>query len=300
MCDMMKTICPVKYTSATGETRVTKIPVFVRPPEVVREIDVWATLSAGGAKEGVVPLRSHSICTCGRHYYMVAPRMSMDLNNYNRYLIVRDPGEVASAIHNILYSLNLLHTVGGVVHRDIKPANIMVTGEGRVILTDFGASRVLDEPGSPMADVSCTMEKTTAWYLPPEAFLQDECTTANPKSDIFAVGCVAMELCLGRPLFREWNKREDAPLKEKRTFLDIMVSRCLAISQAMGHRHVCSDKGCICSFASADRTKDELPLATDISNFFSPLGAEVMEALGSLISPSLFQRPSAAKALVAF
>lgn len=34
----------------------------------------------------------------------------------------------------------------GVIHRDLKPANILAC-DGRVILTDFGISRILDVPG---------------------------------------------------------------------------------------------------------------------------------------------------------
>jgi len=88
-------------------------------------------------------------------------------------------------ITQILEALAYAHDKG-VVHRDIKPANIMLMGNGRVKVSDFGVAR-LDN-----SDLTSTgMMVGTPNYMSPEGlhgFVVDN------RSDLYSVGVLLFEL----------------------------------------------------------------------------------------------------------
>lgn len=82
-----------------------------------------------------------------------------------------------------------------VVHRDLKPANLLVDGEGRVRVLDFGIARLLDE----QADVRLTGTGVRVFspaYAAPEQIRGDAVGT---PADVYALGAVLYELLTGEP-----------------------------------------------------------------------------------------------------
>jgi serine/threonine-protein kinase len=82
-----------------------------------------------------------------------------------------------------------------IIHRDVSPHNLLISKTGEVKLTDFGLALAKDRV---IAMTAPGMVKGKLAYLAPESLLG---TTANPRTDIFAVGTVLWESLSGKTLF---------------------------------------------------------------------------------------------------
>src|SRR5688500_7287454 len=103
-------------------------------------------------------------------------------------------GRALQIIREISDGLMAAHGVG-VVHRDLKPENVMLDGDGRAVIMDFGISRSLTGTGAGtmMGSVVGTLE-----YMSPE---QARGETADQRSDIYALGLMLYDMLVGRRRF---------------------------------------------------------------------------------------------------
>ena len=96
------------------------------------------------------------------------------------------PERLRPVVAQLAAGLAALHRAGR-LHRDVKPSNALVTGEGRVVLLDFGLVTELahESEGAPMG---------TPAYMSPEQALGKPLTSAT---DMYAVGVVLYEALTG-------------------------------------------------------------------------------------------------------
>ena len=103
-----------------------------------------------------------------------------------------DPVRAIDCTIGVLRAARFAHR-RGIVHRDLKPHNVLVDGEGRAKVTDFGIAKA---GASDMTETGSIMG--TAQYMSPE---QAQGLATTPRSDLYAIGVLLYELLVGRPPF---------------------------------------------------------------------------------------------------
>lgn len=103
-------------------------------------------------------------------------------------------------LHQLASAIDHAHAQG-VVHRDLKPQNLVLVEErGRrdvLKILDFGLAKMLDtgagEELTQRGEIFGTVE-----YMAPERLGSGP---DDPRSDLYAIGCIAYELLTGKPPF---------------------------------------------------------------------------------------------------
>jgi serine/threonine protein kinase/tetratricopeptide (TPR) repeat protein len=130
-----------------------------------------------------------------------------------------------------------------IVHRDLKPENVFLTFDSRVKILDFGLARHEPQKSAESSATIATPTRTgtvmgTVGYMSPE---QARGGHADPRSDIFSLGCILYEMATGRRAFFGENPAEtlaailrDEPkdpgdlVPELPDYLRLVILRCLA------------------------------------------------------------------------
>lgn len=97
-------------------------------------------------------------------------------------------GEIVTVLVPLAQALHHLHTLG-LVHGDLKPANVLLTADGRPLLSDLGAARL------PVDEGDCEVWATDRWSAP--EVLHGE--LADAASDAYGLGAIAWACATGEP-----------------------------------------------------------------------------------------------------
>lgn len=103
------------------------------------------------------------------------------------------PLEAARIMLGVAGAIHAAHQ-RGVLHLDLKPANVMITGDGRTKVLDFGIGRSL---GSVTPSASSVIRGTPA-YMAPEQLAG---LPVTDRTDVWSLGAMGAALVLGRSPF---------------------------------------------------------------------------------------------------
>ncbi len=92
-----------------------------------------------------------------------------------------------------------------IVHRDLKPSNVLVDGEGRPHLLDFGIAKVLGDDTDVLVQTATGVRVLSPAYAAPEQVRGEEVGVA---ADVYGLGVLLYELAAGRLPHRRSGRME--------------------------------------------------------------------------------------------
>ena len=137
----------VVYRARNAQGQVVALKVLFPPPgagpESLARFEREARTAARLNHPGIV--RVLDVGQAAGHAFMAMPLVEgQPLAQRLAHSGVLAEATAADIAWQVADALYYAHSQG-VVHRDVKPANILLTHDGRALLTDFGVAQALDE-----------------------------------------------------------------------------------------------------------------------------------------------------------
>jgi Protein kinase domain len=163
-------------------------------PETVLRFERQARLLARLDHPGIV--RVHEVVRLGADLFLVTEHVPG--GDLRRVLAdgTPPPSVAAGILGDVAAALDHAHE-HGVVHGDLKPANVLLTGDGRIKVGDFGLAALLERQARTRAGRARAVESLA--YMAPELARGD--LVIDRRADVYSLGAIAYEMLVGRVPF---------------------------------------------------------------------------------------------------
>ncbi|KAF8839143.1 kinase-like protein [Paxillus ammoniavirescens] len=120
--------------------------------------------------------------------------------------------ERLSLVSDVAVGLQYLHS-RSVVHGDLSGSNVLINGNGRACISDFGLSTLLTQLGGSTFATSHQPPGTLRWTAPELLELsepdgEDELPQIipSPRSDVYSFGRIMLQILTGKVPYHYWTR----------------------------------------------------------------------------------------------
>ncbi len=167
-------------------------PELTRTPDIVEQFRREARAASKVGADQIVQVFDFAELPDGRVLFTMELIEGPTLREELRHGPI-SPARTIGLLRQVCKGLDAAHKAG-VVHRDVKPDNIVLMRRGRadaIKLLDFGIAAMMGDELRPMS-------AGTPHYLAPELVAG---ASFDRRADVYAVGCTAYEMLVGKPPF---------------------------------------------------------------------------------------------------
>ena len=134
--------------------------------------------------------------------------------------------EMRTVLDPICDALEYVHS-RKFIHRDIAPDNIMIRKDGRPMLIDFGAIKIIAQTAQTRAASGRSYGVAKQHYSPPEQL--DNEAELDPRADVYALGAVLYRAVTGRPPADADKRKNDLILKGADSYVSVAQSARISL-----------------------------------------------------------------------
>jgi serine/threonine protein kinase len=134
--------------------------------------------------------------------------------------------ELGPIFDPIFNALEYVHSQG-LIHRDIAPDNIMIRNDGRPVLIDFGALKLIADQALAHGPVPKSFGVSKANYSPPEQ--SDDSSSVDPRMDVYSLAATIYRALAGNPPVDADKRKTDTALKAQDSYIPLAQAASMPV-----------------------------------------------------------------------